>query len=160
MNNLPPAKRLLLFRTCRRETVLSRYTEKGNYRYYDLATATTINSIRGLHFTTLDFTAYACGALTRLRGCTWSEPFFRLAPLLHPHPCDYFPAGLSASDFLTLRSPIAQWVKRWSADLAVPSSIPARGGNLVSRKRWLDDLFNSISVIQDDERLVMKGCVQ
>ena len=33
---------------------------------------------------------------------------------------------------------MAQWVKRWPTDLAVPSSIPARGGNLASRKRWMD----------------------
>ena len=42
---------------------------------------------------------------------------------------------LSASDFYKLRSPIAQWVKRWSADLAAPGSILARDGNLFSRKR-------------------------
>ena len=102
-------------------------------------------------------------ALTRLRGCTWSEPFFRLAPLLHPHPRDNFLAGLSASDFRKLRSPIAQWVKHWSAYLVVPSSISARGGNLVGRKRCMDGRMTFSTVFQsyqDDERLIMKGSVQ
>ena len=47
VNNLPPAKRLLLFRTCQTETVLSRYTEKETKGTMYLATATTINSIKG-----------------------------------------------------------------------------------------------------------------
>ena len=83
-------------------------------------------------------------ALTRLRGCTWSGTFFRLAPLLHPHPRDHFLAGLSASDFRKLRSPIAQWVKRRSADLSVP--IEAETLSAVN-DGWMYDLFNSISVI-------------
>ena len=145
MNNLPPAKRLLLFRTCQTETVLSRCTEKGNKRYnvsgnsdYHKQLAITGGDARAFILQPQILRLMHVEALTRLRGCTWSGLFFRLAPLLHPHPRDHFLAGLSASDFRKLRSPIAQWVKRRSADLAVPSSIPARGGNLVSRKRWMD----------------------
>ena len=126
-----------------------------------LATATTINSITGgdaraFILQPLIVRFMHVEALTRPRGYTWSEPFFRLTPLLHPHHRDHFLAWLSESDFRKLRSPIAQWAKRWSADLAVPSSIPARGGNLVSRKRWTTfaTLFQSY---QDDERLIMKG---
>ena len=39
--------------------------------------------------------------------------------------CSYeiFPKGLKNE----LGAPVAQWVKRWPTDLAVPSSIPARG---------------------------------
>ena len=44
---------------------------------------------------------------------------------------------------LRLGAPVAQWVKRWPTDLAVPSSIPTRGEkktkekkkNLLNRKR-------------------------
>ena len=44
VNNLLPAKPLLLFRTCQTETVLSRYTEKETKGTMYLETATTINS--------------------------------------------------------------------------------------------------------------------
>ena len=37
-------------------------------------------------------------------------------------------------------APVAQWVKRWSTDLAVPSSSPARG----DRKRG--SIANSLSL--------------
>ena len=33
------------------------------------------------------------------------------------------------------RAPVAQWVKRWPTDLAVPDSSPAIGENLPNRKR-------------------------
>ena len=99
-------------------------------------------------------------ALTRLRGCTWSEPFFPLAPLVLPYPCDHFLAGLSASDFLKLRSPIAQWVKRWSADLAVQSSIPLEAETLSAVNDGWMTFSTAFQSYQDDERLIMKGCMQ
>ena len=33
------------------------------------------------------------------------------------------------------KAPVAQWIKRWPTDLAVPGSSPAWGGNLSNRKR-------------------------
>ena len=39
------------------------------------------------------------------------------------------------SDFLTPGAPVVQWVKRWLTDLAVPSSIPARGEFFFNRER-------------------------
>ena len=35
---------------------------------------------------------------------------------------------------LRLGAPVAQWVKRWPTDLAVPSSIPTRGEKKNERK--------------------------
>ena len=37
--------------------------------------------------------------------------------------------------FISVRSPGAQWVKRWPTDLAVVSSSSARGEDLFNRKR-------------------------
>ena len=125
MNNLPPAKRLFLLCTCRKDAVsvheLSRYMQKGHYRY-NLSESSDYSKqlaiIRGdarafiLHMWVLRLIHVE--ALTRLRG-SW---FFRIAPSHYPHLCNHFLAGLSASDFYKLRSPIAQWVKRWSAYLA------------------------------------------
>ena len=34
---------------------------------------------------------------------------------------------MKASLIKVVGAPVAQWVKRWPTDLAVPSSIPARG---------------------------------
>ena len=69
-------------------------------------------------------------ALTRVRGCMWSEPLFRLAPLLHPHPRDHSFAGLSESDLCKLTRPIAQWVKRLSADLRSRAPFPLEAETL------------------------------
>ena len=38
-------------------------------------------------------------------------------------------------EFYEPGAPVAQWLKRSPADLAVPSSSPARGGNLSNRKQ-------------------------
>ena len=42
-------------------------------------------------------------------------------------------------------APVAQWVKRWPADLAVPRSIPALGENLPSCKR--SSVAHSLSLL-------------
>ena len=45
--------------------------------------------------------------------------------------------------FCPLGALVAQWVKRWPADLAISSSSPAWGGNLLNRIR--DSIEHSLS---------------
>ena len=119
---------------------------KSNSDYYEQLTITSVNSLRSqavmrehsLYNPKIILLMHV-EALTRLHGYTCSEPFLLLASLLHPHPRDHFLAGLSARDFLQAYEP--------HSAVGLPSSIPAKGGNLVCRKRWMDDLFNSISVV-------------
>ena len=117
----------------------------------NLATATTINSLRSQAVTD-DARAFILKlyilrlthveALTRLVDARGLSHFFRLAPLLHPHP---FLAGLSAS-----QEPHSAVGRK----LCQPQTMDG----------WITCDFTSFSTVyksyQDDEWLIMKGCVQ
>ena len=42
--------------------------------------------------------------------------------------------------------PVAQWVKRWTTDIAVPGSSPAWGGDLFNRKRGSSSIAHNLSL--------------